>query len=296
MKIVVCIKQVLDTKVPLLVTDSSVTQKEPSPVYLMNPADGVALSKALEMKTSPAGGKVTAVTAGPARAKAVLHMALASGADEAIHLQDEVFETSDAYTTALALSKVVKGLDYDVILCGNRSLDTGTGQVPAFLAELLAIHQITGVMRLDITSSQQAKIWRRLEKGRRQIVECPLPALFAMDASAGQPRYVSEFALQQAAERNIRKVTLADIGLSQTDVDPQASLTRVVRLSPPKPRPKKIFIPDSGMSATQRIGYLMSGGLSKGKQSNLLEGATDYLAKQVIDYLVQEGILPKQQK
>lgn len=293
MKIIICIKQVLDTRVPLVV-NSSVMQKEPSPVYIMNPADRVALAKALEMKVSLAGGEITVITAGPARAEQVLRMALASGADEAIHLKDEVFEVSDAYTTALALSKVVKELGYTMILCGNRSLDIGAGQVPAFLAQLLGIPQVTGVMGLEIMSQGRVRLWRRLERGRRQVIECPLPALCAVDCSAGQPRYVSEFALKQTVERGIRTLMLADIGLTQTDVGPQSSLIRVVSLSPPKPRPKKIYIPDGSMSASQRMSYLLSSGLAKGKESNLLEGTADYLAKQVIEYLVKEGILPKQ--
>ncbi|GAH75706.1 unnamed protein product, partial [marine sediment metagenome] len=73
----------------------------------MNPADRIALDKALEMKASLAGEEITVITAGPARAEQVLHMALAAGADEVVHLKDEVFEASDAYTTALALSQVI---------------------------------------------------------------------------------------------------------------------------------------------------------------------------------------------
>lgn len=292
MKIVVCVKQVLDTRVPLAVNDS-VVQKEPSPIYIMNPADRIALDKALEMKASLAGEEITVITAGPARAEQVLHMALAAGADEVVHLKDEVFEASDAYTTALALSQVIKELDYTMILCGNRSLDIGASQVPAFLAESLGIPQVTGVMELEIMFPGRVKLWRRLEKGRRQVIECPLPALYAVDSSAGQPQYVSEFSLRQAAKRRIRSLTLADIGLSQADVGPQASLIRVVSLSPPKPRPKKIYIPDGSLSASQRMSYLLSGGLAKGKESSLLEGTADYLAEQIIKYLIDEGILPK---
>lgn len=292
MKIIVCVKQVLDTRLPLVV-DGSVMPKEPSPICIMNPADRVALAKALEMKASLAGGKITAITAGPARAEPVLRMALASGADEAIRLKDEVFEVCDACATALALSKVVNELGYTAILCGNRSLDIGSGQVPAFLAELLGIPQVTGVMGLEVMSPERVKLWRRLERGRRQVVECPLPALYAVDSSAGQPRYVSEFALRQTMKRGIRNLTLADIGLTKTDVSPQASLTQVVSLSPPKPRPKKIFIPDGSVSASQRMSYLLSGGLAKTKESNLLEGTADYLTEQIVKYLVDEGILPK---
>lgn len=293
MKIIVCIKQVLETRVPLVI-DNSVIQKETSPIYIMNPADRVALAKALQIKALLSSAETIVMTAGPAIAERVLRMALASGADEAVHLKDEVFEVSDAYTTALALSKVIKEVGYTMVLCGTRSLDTDAGQVPAFLAELLGIPQVTGVTGLEIMSQERVRLWRRLEKGRRQIVDCPLPALYAIDLSAGQPRYVSEFALRQSMKREIRNLALADIGLTKADVDPRSSLIRVISLSPPNPRPKKIYIPNGSVSAAQRISYLFSGGLTKEKESNLLEGTPDYLAKQVLKYLVGEGLLPKE--
>jgi len=177
MRIIVCMKQVLDTRVSLQVNDS-VTQKEPSPVYVTNPANRVALQKALEIKASMEDAEITAITAGPARAEEVLRVALASGVDQAIHffIKDDNLEISDAYTTAIALSKVCKDLDHDLILCGHMGLDTNAAQVHAFLAELLDIPRVTEVVRLEVLQ-KRVKLWRRLERGRRQIVECPLPVL-----------------------------------------------------------------------------------------------------------------------
>lgn len=293
MRIIVCMKQVLDTRVSLQVNDS-VTQKESSPVYVTNPADCIALDKALEIKDSLEGTEITVITAGPARAEQVLHMALASRADQAIHLiKDDSLEVSDAYTTAFALSKVCKKLDHTLILCGHMSLDTSVAQVHAFLAEMLAIPRVTGVVGLEVMSQKRFRLWRRLEGGRRQVIECPLPALLAIDPLAGHPRYASEFNLMQAAGTEIQQLTLANICLSQTDISPQASLVRVASLSTPKPRVKKIYTPDSSMSASQRIGYLLSGGTTGRKQSNLLEGTADYLASQIAEYLTREGIKPK---
>jgi len=187
MRIIVCMKQVLDTRVSLQVNDS-VTQKEPSPVYVTNPVDRVALQKALEMKGSLEGAEITAITAGSARAEQVLQMALASGANQAIHLiKDNTLEASDAYTTAFVLSKVCEEVGYTLILCGQMSLDTSAAQVHAFLAELLDIPRVTGVVRLEVISQKRVRLWRRLERGRRQVIECPLPALLTIDSLAGRP-------------------------------------------------------------------------------------------------------------
>jgi len=293
MKIVVCLKQVLDTRVPLEVK-GTVVQKETSPVYIISPADHVALEKALEIKATLADVRVTALTAGPARAEQALRMALASGADGAIHLKDDLFEAADAYSVARALGKAIKKLDFDLILCGNRSWDIGAGQVPVFLAEMLCLPRVTGVMKMELLAPDRFKLWRRLEKGKRQIVECSLPAVLAVDTSAGQPRYVSEFSLKKAKKKPIQTLGLADIGLASAEISPEASPVKVASLAPPKPRPKKIFTPGSKVSVSQRMSFLLSSVAPAKKESNLLEGATDYLAQQIIEYLTQEGILPKQ--
>jgi len=47
------------------------------------------------------------------------------------------------------------------------------------------------------------------------------------------------------------------------------------------------------MSASQRMSYLLSGGIAGRKQSNLLEGTVDYLASQIVEYLTKEGIEPR---
>jgi electron transfer flavoprotein beta subunit len=217
---------------------------------------------------------------------------MGSGADQAIHLiTDKDQDLCDPFTTASRLSKIFKRMGFNLILCGNMSLDNCAAQVHAFLAELLCIPRVTEVVKLKFVSKDRVRLWRRLEKGRRQVLECSLPALFTIDPLAGYPRYVSEFNLMGAEKMQIQRFTLADIGLAQTDPDPQAATVQVVGLSPAKPRTKKIFIPDSRMSTAQRMNSFLSGrGNSETKQSNLLVGTADYLSSQIIEYLTKEGI------
>lgn len=293
MKIVVCIKQVLDTRVPLEVK-GSVVQKEALPIYIIGPADRVALAQAVELKASMPDVKITAITAGPARAEEALRQALAAGAGEAMHVKDDVFQSADAAATARVLAAAIKKSGADLVLCGNRSWDMSAGQVPVYLAEILGLPRITSVMKLETMSSGNLKLWRKLERGKRQIVECSLPALFAMDASAGQPRYASEFAIRAAGKKEIRILTMAELGLNPAELSPEAAPIKVVSLAPPKPRPKKIFTPGVKVSVSQRMSFLLSSTSAAKKESNLLEGTPDYLAQQVIDYLTQEGLLPRQ--
>ena len=97
----------------------------------------------------------------------------------------------------------------------------------------------------------------------------------------------------QAAKIPIRQLKLDDIDLSETDIGPQSSLVRVISLSTPKPRPKKIYIPDSSLSASQRMSFLLSGGTTGRRQSNLIRGSPNHLASEIMKYLVEEGMVPR---
>jgi electron transfer flavoprotein beta subunit len=293
MKIVVCIKQVLDTRVPLEIK-GDIVQKEAAPVYIIAPAERVALQQAIDFKSCLDDVEVIVLTAGPERAEEALRLALAAGADEAAFINEKALLNADAPIVAKALATAVKNLKADLVLCGNRSWDMGAGGVPVYMAEYLGFQHVNGIIKLEASSAGVFKLWRKLERGKRQIVECNLPAVFAIYASAGQPRYASEFAIRAAVKKQIKVMTSADLGLDPKDFEPESSTVKLVNLAPPKPRPKKIFTPGAKVSVSQRMSFLLSSAAPAKKESNLLEGTPEYLAQQVVDYLTQEGILPKQ--
>ena len=68
------------------------------------------------------------MTLGDQKARDGLKKCLAMGCDEAILLQDEAFEGSDAFATARILASAIQMLDgFDVILCGRLSSDWSYG-------------------------------------------------------------------------------------------------------------------------------------------------------------------------
>lgn len=68
MKIIVCVKQVPDTSVPVDIEQDGKNIVEDGLVYMVNPEDLCALEAAVKLKET-AGGEVTAVTLGPPRAE-----------------------------------------------------------------------------------------------------------------------------------------------------------------------------------------------------------------------------------
>ena len=76
MNIIVPIKQVPDTGIPLRMSDSSI--EEESIKWVLNPYDEFALEEALRLKPL-LGGQVLVITLGPERFKEALLNALALG-------------------------------------------------------------------------------------------------------------------------------------------------------------------------------------------------------------------------
>ena len=90
--------------------------------------------------------------------------------------------------------------------------------------------------------------------------------------------------------KDIKEYNLEALGLSSKEVGAQGAKTRAVTLSPPKPRPKKVFTPDSSLSAEERLRLIMSGGVTQ-KQGDLLEGDPGNIASNVVRFLSEKKLL-----
>ena len=107
MEIIVCIKQVQDPDIPprdFKVDEERMAVIPPSSFPLViNTFDENAVEEAIRLKEAHQG-KITIVTVGSEKARDSLKKCLAMGCDEAILLQDEAFEGSDAFGVARILA------------------------------------------------------------------------------------------------------------------------------------------------------------------------------------------------
>ena len=134
MKIVVCVKQVLEVSRYLEFTADG-TQVDPAFVTAtVNEADLGAVEAALQFCESAGGGEVLLVSAGQDGAEEALRGGLAMGADRAIRVWTDGLALYDTRTVGTALAQVVTAESPDLVLCGVQSSDTGqqsTGPVVA---------------------------------------------------------------------------------------------------------------------------------------------------------------------
>jgi electron transfer flavoprotein beta subunit len=175
-----------------------------------NPAELAALETALRIAEAW-GGRVLAVTAGPVSAEETLREAHAVGAsvlrvpwprrgaaDEDAWIVDLA---DDGRSLAEALVAAVRTVgEPDLVLCGDRSADRGTGAIPAYVAHELGAAQALGLVSLSV-EGPGLRALRRLDGGRREVLRVPRPAVCSVEAAGLRLRRAS-LSAELAARRS----------------------------------------------------------------------------------------------
>src|SRR5438105_10807408 len=113
---------------------------------LLNPFDAAAVAHAAKLR-EVGGGEVIAMTMGPPQATEALETCLAMGADRCIHLSDRVFAVADTLGTSRTLALAIeKEGDVDLVVCGRKTTDSETWQVPPEVAAFLGRPHLTSVV------------------------------------------------------------------------------------------------------------------------------------------------------
>ena len=197
MKIVVCVKQVLQLGDEVEFTDDGL---EVDPDYLdpaLNEWDSFATEEALQLKER-LGGEVVIVTCGDRGAEAALRRCLAMGADRAIRVEGA---GRDPIAVARALADVVRGESPDLVLCGVQSSDSVQAATGTALAELVDLPRVAVVVKLDYDEGAgTAIVDRELEGGLLDRVEVDVPAVLTIQTGINQPRYANLRAIKQAEQ------------------------------------------------------------------------------------------------
>lgn len=280
MKIVVCVKRVPDTEAAINVDPRTKNLIKKDIKYVLNPYDEYAVEEAIRIKEK-IGGEVFVITLGPPEADETLRTCLAMGADKAILLTGDFPENPNAYMTAYVLASAIKLQGYDIILCGKRSLDNDNHQVGVTIAEMLSIPNVSAVTRVEI-KDHQAKVIRQIEGGSEKV-GVSLPCVLSAERGLNQPRFPSVVSVLKAKKKNILMLSLKDIGITERDIENLNAQNSILRYSLPKPRKSKLIDNQKGLTAEERLKMIMSGGITKKDESNLLYGEEDDVIIKIIN-------------
>ena len=185
---VVLVKQVPDTHnvTSNAMKDDGTMNRSALPA-IFNPEDLNALEMALQVREQY-GGTITVVTMGPPSAAEVLREALYRGVDRVILLSDRKFAGADTLATSYTLKCAIEKIGgTDLVFCGRQAIDGDTAQVGPQTAEKLGIPQITYAESVVNLEGDEIVVERAFPMGK-ELVQCALPCLLTVVASANRPR------------------------------------------------------------------------------------------------------------
>jgi electron transfer flavoprotein alpha subunit len=153
---------------------------------LLNPFDAAAVAHAVALREQT-GGEVVAMTMGPPQAEAVLRTCLALGADRAVHLSDRVFAVADTLGTSRTIALAIeKEGDVDLVVCGRKTTDSETWQVPPEVAAFLGRPHVTSVVE-TVARDGRLRATRETDDGL-ETWEVELPAVVSVAHAVEEQR------------------------------------------------------------------------------------------------------------
>jgi electron transfer flavoprotein beta subunit len=200
--------------------------------------DKNALEEAVRIREKLGGIEVFTVTISAEDAKPVLREALAMGADKAYFVNDPGARDIDTLGTAYVLAEVIKKIGgYDLILCGEASLDSFSGLVGSRLGELLNLPQITSAKKVSVEGD--VVMAARAVEDAVETVKAKTPVLVTVTREINQPRIPSLMMIMRASKKEIVAWTLGDLNVPREKL---ASKIEVIEALAPKTERKKIKV------------------------------------------------------
>jgi len=256
MNIVVLVKQVPDTYSERKLSESDFTLDRDSADAVLDEINERAVEAALQLQEAH-GGEVTVVCMGPDRATDAIRKALSMGADKAVHLSDDGLRGSCAVQTAKALAKVIGTVgDVDLVIAGDESTDGASGAVPAMLADLLDLPQLTRARKVTIDGTS-ITVERETDDGLT-TASADLPAVISVNEKINDPRYPSFKGIMAAKKKPVTTLTLADAGIDPSEVGLANATSTVLEASPRPPRAAGQKVDDEGTGGQKIAEYLVS--------------------------------------
>ncbi|MGN0395464.1 MAG: electron transfer flavoprotein subunit beta/FixA family protein [Coprococcus sp.] len=228
MKVIVCIKQVPDTKGGVQFNPDG-TLNRAAMLTIMNPDDKAGLEAALRLKDQY-GAEVTVLTMGLPKAEDVLREAIAMGADKGILVTDRVLGGADTWATSTTIAGAIRNLEYDIIITGRQAIDGDTAQVGPQIAEHLGIPVISYAQEIKIEDN--SVIVKRQYDDGYHMLKAQMPCLITALSELNEPRYMTPGGIFDAVNAELTvwgRANLVDVDDSNLGL--KGSPTKIAKAS-----------------------------------------------------------------
>ncbi len=228
MKVIVCVKQVPDTKGGVKFNPDG-TLDRAAMLAIMNPDDKAGLEAALRLKDQY-GAEVTVLTMGLPKATDVLREAIAMGADKGILVTDTELGVTDTWPTSTTIACADRNLEHDLIITGRQAIDGDTAQVGPQIAEHLGIPVISYAQ--DIKIEGDKVVVQRQYDDRYHVLEAKMPCLITALSELNEPRYMTPGGIFDACAAEITTWGRADLkDVEDSNLGLAGSPTKIAKAS-----------------------------------------------------------------
>jgi electron transfer flavoprotein beta subunit len=239
--VLTCVKRVPMTGGKIVLTADEQEIETRHLGFTISPHEECGVEEAVRLVEAH-GGEVVVLTLGPAEAEEQLRDCMAIGADRAIHLVVEGQEWDPQATAAAIVDAIhADGTEFDLVVFGNESADSGGYQVGIRVAYALGRPVVTGLKGLAVDGGRLR--CEREAAGGRDVYEVELPAVVTVLEGLNLPRYPSVPGRMRAKTKPVA---------ASTPVRPAALLEKV-RLVVPEGQGKQAEVLGQGAAAAARV-------------------------------------------
>jgi len=203
MKICVLAKQVPDKNSPIELSDGKIALN--SPVLVTNETDSYAIEEAIQIKEH-LSAEVVICSLGSESSKQTIKDALSKGADRGIHILHDNANSLDPLAQGKIIADAIRNENFDIVLSGLQSDDSGNGQIGIIVAEYLSMSHASLCMELDTSEAGTIRLKRELESGWFQWTNLEYPAAVTIQSGINKPRYASLKGIMMMKKKPIETV------------------------------------------------------------------------------------------
>ena len=246
MRIVVCVKQLPDLQGTRAFAENGLVDRAAA-TPILNELDEHAVEAAVRLVEAH-GGEVLALSMGPAGVSKAVRQAMQIGASAGFAVTDDALRGTDATGTArvlaAALGRIGEQAPVDLVLTGMSATDAYGGIVPAMLAELLDLPQLTFAGSVEV-DGDLVRVVREVDD-RSETIEASLPALVSVTDQTPTARFPDMTAMMAARKAPLTTWTLADLGLDPAHLGQAGAGARVAGAVERPPRVQGEVVVDDG--------------------------------------------------
>ncbi len=223
MKILVMCKQVPDPDIKVKLNADGTGINTDGMKFVVNPFDEIANEEALRIHEKNGGAEVVVLGIGPKDITTQIRSCLAMGSNRGIHVVTD--DVIDPDNVARIIQKVMDDEKPDLVLIGKQAVDDDSGQAGQILSALTGYPQACYASEIVLDDGKtKATVTREIDGGL-ETIDVNFPAIITADLRLNEPRYASLPNIMKAKRKEIKALSLDDLGFTPSPKVKLISLT-----------------------------------------------------------------------